>query len=275
MVLLLSAAWLALSACAHRPVKPVMLTGVTASSLTRQDADPWRAVMGTRVMYVGELHDDAAHHAFELRLVQALARAKVDFVVGWEMFDRYRQPSLDAWQRGQLTQAQLFQRTGFERSWASYSPWYARILQETRRLRVENLALNAPPALAHKVAQGQALMPEERAALPKGFRVDPGAFRHFVQMMGGTRHPGVTESSLRRFFAAQSLWDQTMASAILEFCQDHPETKVVVLTGRGHVDGGYGIPYFVAQKAPQLPQLILEPVTLRAQRQTSHDAHAD
>ena len=59
-------------------------------------------------------------------------------------------------------------------------------------------------------------------------------------------------------FAAQNLWDQTMAGTILEFREKHPESKVVVLTGRGHVSGGYGIPFFVSQKA-RYRQLVLLP----------------
>ena len=62
----------------------------------------------------------------------------------------------------------------------------------------------------------------------------------------------------RRFFAAQNAWDQTMASRILEFKRQNPKIRLVVLTGRGHVSGGYGIPFYVRQKA-NLPQLILLP----------------
>ena len=132
---------------------------------------------------------------------------------------------------------------------------YARILDETRRSGIRNLALNARPALVHKVAQGIPLTPAERRELPRGFSSDEGAFRNFTRMMG--THPGMAAKSLRRFFDAQSLWDQTMASSILEFHTRAPQTKVLVLTGRGHVERGYGIPYFVHQKAPDLRQLVL------------------
>ncbi|MBV8900075.1 MAG: ChaN family lipoprotein [Verrucomicrobia bacterium] len=247
---------LLLGAYAQEPAHPRVLTGVTPGMLAGHDAGFWQAVSRAEVIYVGEIHDNPGDHRFEAGLIKALARNRVPFVVGWEMFDRSQQPALDAWQRGELTRTQLFQQTGFQRAWAAYSPWYARILDETRRSAVRNLALNARPALVHKVSQGTPLTSAETRELPRGFSADEGALRNFTRMMG--THPGMARSSLKRFFDAQSLWDQTMASVILEFHAREPQTKVVVLTGRGHVERGYGVPYFVKQKA-HLEQLVLLP----------------
>jgi uncharacterized iron-regulated protein len=247
---------LLLSAYAQEPANPRVLAGVTPGILAGHDAGFRQAVNRAEVIYVGEIHDNPGDHRFEARLIKALARHRVPLVVGWEMFDRSQQPALDAWQRGQLTRTQLFQQTGFQRAWATYSPWYARILDETRRLGIRNLALNARPALAHKVSQGMKLTPAETRELPRGFSTDEGAFRNFTRMVG--THPGMAANSLRRFFDAQSLWDQTMASVILDFHAREPQTRLVVLTGRGHVERGYGIPYFVTQKA-HLEQLVLLP----------------
>jgi uncharacterized iron-regulated protein len=71
-------------------------------------------------------------------------------------------------------------------------------------------------------------------------------------------HPGMQENDLSRFFAAQNLWDQTMAKTILEFRQKYPKTKLLVLTGRDHVKGGFGIPNYVSQKS-SAKQLVLFP----------------
>jgi uncharacterized iron-regulated protein len=49
-----------------------------------------------------------------------------------------------------------------------------------------------------------------------------------------------------------------MASRILDFERRNPEVQLLVLTGRGHVSGGYGIPFYVRQKA-HLKQLIILP----------------
>jgi uncharacterized iron-regulated protein len=94
------------------------------------------------------------------------------------------------------------------------------------------------------------------ALLPSGFIADSGAYKNFVALMG--EHPGVEVTDLRRYFDAQNVWDQTMANRILEFKRRNPKVKLVVLTGRGHVFGGYGIPFYLKQKA-DLKQLVLFP----------------
>ena len=82
--------------------------------------------------------------------------------------------------------------------------------------------------------------------IPTGFVATEGGYRNFVAMMGD--HPGMNETDQRRFFAAQNAWDQTMASRILDFERRNPGVRLLVLTGRGHVSGGYGIPFYVDRK---------------------------
>ncbi|HEY0791457.1 MAG TPA: ChaN family lipoprotein [Chthoniobacterales bacterium] len=248
---------LALPGCVQwGTVKPVVRTDVTVAEFAATPAPVPETVRAADVIYVGEIHDDSGHHAYEAKLIQTLAQARLPFVVGWEMFGRSQQALLDRYDRHRLSQLQLIRATGFQRSWAVYSPWYGRILEETRRYKIANLPLNAAPALVHKVARGEPLTPEEQAQLPKGFHAQKGAFQNFAAMMGA--HPGVGTGDLHRFFAAQSVWEQTMAAAIVEFRVAHPSTRVVVLTGRGHLQDGFGIPAYVAQKL-NVHQLVLFP----------------
>jgi uncharacterized iron-regulated protein len=110
--------------------------------------------------------------------------------------------------------------------------------------------------LAHKVALGEPLSPDEKKQIPTEFRIATGAYRHFVGLLG--EHPGMNARELPRFFAAQNVWDQTMAKAILVFNKRNPGTKFVVLTGRGHVQDGFGVPNYVHQKSTA-KQLVLMP----------------
>jgi len=222
----------------------------------QESAALWPAVARAKVIYVGETHDKAMDHAYELRLVRGMIRRRIAFAIGWEMFDYTQQALLDAWDRGAISLQQLFRETGFDRGWAIYSPIYARILETARRSARNNVALNAPPTLVRKVAHGQKLSRQERALLPRDFTTNQAAYQNFVSLMG--EHPGLTAEHLRSFFAAQNVWDQTMADRILRFERLRGETKLLVLAGRGHVAGGFGIPYYVGQKKP-LQQLILLP----------------
>jgi uncharacterized iron-regulated protein len=216
----------------------------------------WRAVAEANVIYVGETHDKQTDHAYELRLVRGMIRRRMAFAIGWEMFDQTQQALLDAWDRGAISLHQLFRDTGFDRSWAPYSPVYAKILETAQRSARNSVALNAPPGLVRKVAHGQPLSRQEQSLLPHGFMSNQAAYRNFVSLIG--EHPGLPAGHHRSFFAAQNVWDQTMADRILQFERLQSGTKLVVLAGRGHVADGFGIPFYVGQKGA-LQQLILLP----------------
>jgi uncharacterized iron-regulated protein len=216
----------------------------------------WNRMADAEVVYVGETHSSRKDHTYELELIRGMIRRRIQFAVGWEMFDRTQQSDLDRFNEGKLSLAELFARTGFEKSWAIYSPLYAKILETTAHAKIPNLGLNAPTALAHKVALGEPLSPDEKKQIPTEFRIATGAYRHFVGLLG--EHPGMNAGELPRFFAAQNVWDQTMAKTILEFNKRNPGTKLVVLTGRGHVQDGFGVPNYVHQKSTA-KQLVLMP----------------
>jgi uncharacterized iron-regulated protein len=216
----------------------------------------WSRIADAEVIYVGETHSSREDHAYELELIRAMIRRRIQFAVGWEMFDRTQQSDLDQFNDGRLSLAELFARTGFAKSWATYSPLYAKILETTAHAHVLNIALNAPAALAHKVAMGEPLSPGEKRQVPIDFRIPPGAYRHFLQLLG--EHPGMKAGDLPHFFAAQNIWDQTMAKTILEFHKRNPGTKLLVLTGRGHVQDGFGVPSYAHQKSAA-KQLVLLP----------------
>jgi uncharacterized iron-regulated protein len=221
-----------------------------------REGEFWTRIADAKVIYIGETHDSRRDHEYELALIRSMIRSRMHFVVGWEMFERSQQCELDRFNERRMPLAELLARTGFEKSWGSYSPLYARILEVTAHARIPNIGLNAPTTLAHKIAEGEPLSFNEKKQIPKEFQVPAGAYRHFVQLLG--EHPGMKQHDLPRFFAAQNLWDQTMARTILEFHKKNLATKLVVLTGRGHVQGEFGIPDYVRQKS-SAKQLVLLP----------------
>jgi uncharacterized iron-regulated protein len=239
--------WLCLVSCASR-------SGTKQIASAILDEQFWHALEKADVIYVGETHDDPVDHRYELELIGGLLKRKMKFAIGWEMFDETQQGIMDAWASRAFSLKEMLTKTEFQKHWGIYSPVYEQILQIAGNAGVPNLALNAPPELARKIARGEPLTSKERAMIPVGFIATEQSYRNFVAMMGN--HPGVNETDLRHFFDAQNVWDQRMASRILEFKGRNPKVKLVVLTGRGHLSGGYGIPFYVRQKA-DLKQTIL------------------
>lgn len=239
--------------CAFRNHQPVAFERVATKG---NDSKLWNSISAIDVLYVGEVHNDQRNHAYELELVKSALAHNIRVAVGWEMFSRIDQPLLDEFDRRQIPLEQLLDQSGFKKSWGLYSPVYAKILATTVANGIPNVGLNATNTLVHHVAMGQTLSQDERRQVPTGYRVYSGAFENFVNLLGD--HPGVAAADLHRYFEAQNIWDQTMADSILEFHRKNPGTKLIVLAGRAHVQGGFGVPGYVRQKA-NLRQLVLFP----------------
>ncbi len=222
----------------------------------------WDQLAPARVIYIAETHSSNSDHEYQLDVLKGLKARGTDFTVAWEMFDFSQQPALDAWGAHRISTENLLQQTDFQQHWGTFSVMYEKILRWTQAEGIASLALNAPAILSHKLALGLPLTAEERAELPGGFHPLNGGFEHFAEQMAQNPHPGANPEN---FYKAQLLWDQTMASRIVEFIDSHPASKLVVLIGRGHVDGGFGVPAFVSQKTGAA-QLVVYPQGVQKER---------
>ncbi|MCK7515243.1 MAG: ChaN family lipoprotein [Desulfobacterales bacterium] len=67
---------------------------------------PLVAAMAQReAVLLGEQHDDADHHRWQLQMLAALHAQRPNMVIGFEMFPRRVQPALDRWVAGELHDA--------------------------------------------------------------------------------------------------------------------------------------------------------------------------
>ena len=225
----------------------------------------WQQISPTRVLYIPEVHNSNNDHEYQFDVMKGLKARNLPFVIGWEMFDETQQPLLDQWNNHQISTEELLEKTDWQRHWGVQSVLYEKMMRWSQGEGVSSLALNAPQTLSHKTATSGEFTPEERALLPNGFRPLPGGYEHFAEQMNQNPHGGMAGANLQNFYKAQLVWEQTMASRVLEFLAAHPDGKLVVLLGRGHVDGGFGVPAYVHQKS-DAAQLVLYPGKPPAER---------
>ena len=62
---------------------------------------------GVQAVFIGEIHDQASHHAAQLQVVRALHEAGVPVSIGLEMFREDGQAELDRWRAGELEEASI------------------------------------------------------------------------------------------------------------------------------------------------------------------------
>lgn len=234
---------------------------MTESPAQMESSDAFRALVGADVVYLGEQHDSAADHATQLDIITALYAENSDVAIALEMVQRPFQPALDAYLAGELDEAELIIESEYDQRWGFPWEFYAPILRFAQAHQLPVVALNAPSEISRKVArQGLDSLEGEdfRYILPiSEIDTQNEAYQELVRSPFSA-HSSHGTFNFENFFAAQVLWDETMAMTVAEFRQANPETQVIVLAGQGHVVYGYGIPDRVARRlGDELEQQIV------------------
>lgn len=226
----------------------------------------WAAIPGDGplVVFVAETHDNKIHHAIQTDVVRALMRKHPGRVgLGLEMFPVPTQPILDAYAAGEIDAATLVARSDWEEIWGFDFALYAPMLELVALQGAPIAALNAPRELTRKIAKkGVAgLSDEERAALPASFGAQNPEHRAMIDEILAAVHE-MDEATFERFYAAQVVWDATMAQSLARFIEANPELRAaVVVAGGYHVYRGLGIPFRLEAELGSAPrQVILIPV---------------
>ena len=210
------------------------------------------------VVLVGEYHDNADHHLWQLQVIAALHAAGAPVVIGLEMLPRSAQPVLDEWVAGHLSTDEFLRRSQWREYWNFEPQLYLPILQYARINGIALIALNVDRDLVRKVRkQGwDEVLEEEREgvsdpAAPQAGYVDVLA-ESFA--MHGSGHGSAAmaaqgqaeirnDPDFRRFVESQLLWDRAMAEAIRIRLQQPSPALVVGLMGSGHLMNRHGVPH--------------------------------
>jgi uncharacterized iron-regulated protein len=212
-------------------------------------------------VFVGEIHDSAPGHRFELELLQALAQRGRPVVLALEMFERDVQPALDAYLSGETDEATMLRQA---RPWSNYAADYRPLVEFARARGWPVVASNAPRQIAAEVSRsGLAAL----ASLPPGRRdwtarsVDCPAGRYrakfFEELGQGEGHGGraLSDQRLRRLFESQCLKDETMAETVV--ARLSPGALVVHLNGAFHTDQRLGLAAAVVRRRPSARLMVI------------------
>jgi uncharacterized iron-regulated protein len=209
-----------------------------------------------RVVLLGEDHDDAEHHRWQLHTIAALHARQPRLALAFEMFPRRVQPVLDRWSAGELTEEQFLTRSDWANVWGHDPQLYMPIFHFARMHRIPMIALNVERSLVRRVgAEGwDAVPPAERegvgapAAAPAPYLsfLYESYLAHLPEAQRPRRAP--TDEDLRgvqfrRFVQSMQIWDRAMAQAIVERLSAGHTPLVVAIMGAGHLRSGHGVPH--------------------------------
>lgn len=217
-----------------------------------------------RVVFVGESHDNVAHHDLQRRVLEGLARRNPGRVaLGMEMFQRPFQGALDAYTRQELDEAAMLEKAEYGTRWGFDFGFYRPMVELMRLQGSRVLALNAPKELTGRISKVgfEGLEPAERQKLPPVVEEKSAEHYQMVRAAFDSFHSGMTDETFQKFYEAQVTWDATMAEGVVEFLEANPQTThVVVVAGMFHVQYALGIPLRLKLLDERLSYGIVIPV---------------
>ncbi|MDY6851060.1 MAG: ChaN family lipoprotein [Thermodesulfobacteriota bacterium] len=219
---------------------------------TGQDLTPGELTAGLAlagIVFIGEMHRHPLQHRHQLEIIKGLWERNRNLVLGLEVFARPRQDLLDRWVAGKMKEHEFKEKLQDGILNRSTLEVYFALLDWAREKQVPILALNAPRAVAAQVARSglAGLTEKQRRNTAKDIRLGPEAYK---QRVGRAFHGHATAGGLDNFFAAQVVWDETMAETLTDYLSSEAGQgrRAVVICGNEHIFYGYGVPNRVARR---------------------------
>lgn len=187
----------------------------------------------SRVVIIGESHDNHNHHAAQLFVIKALHEAGLDLAIGFEMFRTDAQGALDRWVAGDMPEGafeEVYADHWDPRLWPLYSP----IFFFAEEKGIPMVGLNVPRSIVSQVARRgyETLSDSQREELGVvTCDVDQKYQSLIARVMGNKKRGG---ASFGRFCQAQVVWDTAMAQNALAYLEQNPRKTIALLAGSFH-----------------------------------------
>jgi uncharacterized iron-regulated protein len=196
-----------------------------------------------KIVYVGESHDNFAHHHVQLEILRGLYKQTGKIAIGMEMFQRPFQKVLDDYTSGAIDERTFLKRSEYFKRWDVDYNLYKPILDFARAQRLPVVALNVRREIVDKVGRTgiDSLSAEEKREVPDKLDLSDEEYRSRLKQVF-ERHQGAEKKNFDFFHQAQVLWDESMAESADRFLQSRPDYRMIVLAGGGHLQHGSGIP---------------------------------
>lgn len=220
--------WVVPSAARSQPVDPAAVLERMASQ---------------QVVLLGEAHDSAEDHRWQLQALTQLQARRPRMAIGFEMFPRRVQPVLDQWVAGSLAETEFLKQAEWDKVWGFDARDYLPLFHFARMNRIPMLALNVERGVVDAVGkQGYDAMPEAQRENVGRPAAPTEAYRKQLRAVFD-HHPAKArgEAAFPRFVEAQTFWDRAMAEVIAAHLRKEPDALVVGIMGAGHVRNGQGV----------------------------------
>ena len=281
-------ALLVLSSCSHSPGNvqqmesanpvsqaPAGMEQLSMFSGSTGEAYDWQQLLAAMdaadVIIIGESHTDGRGHAIQAKIISAAGQRWDGLTVSLEEFDRSQQSVLDAYERGELSGAEVKATRSFVMPTVrdNWLEWNLPKLEAARQAGTPLLASNAPLKYSRMVRnKGCDNLPDLSADELALFECpavaeDPAYKARFVTKLTRAikNNKPVSLKPLQaeqtdKMFQAHRVWDATMAASIAKARADGAD-KVLHVVGGFHSDFNGGLVQELRFRDPDSRVLVI------------------
>lgn len=230
-------------------VTPVMAPIVVETEKTATLQELVAKLRKERLVYVGETHTAFGDHLLQLEVLRGMAEKPQGLALGVEWFQKRFQPVLDDYLTGRIDEAEMLRLTEYYDRWRFDYRLYRPIIRFAKEKGIPIIALNASRELTSAISRmGINDLPAElRQELPDSYDVSDKVYEEALRETFA-QHPVGEDGDFQRFLEVQLTWDESMAQRVADYLKADPVGRMLVLAGRGHIDGRNGIPNRVTRR---------------------------
>ncbi len=229
---------------------------------------------GRSVVLLGEHHDNAEHHRWQLQMLAGLHVANKNLAVGFEMFPRRMQGVLDRWVAGELSEREFLKEVEWDKYWRFDADLYMPLFHYARMNGIPIYALNVERDLIRKVgAKGwEGVTDDEREGITQPAPPSEGYQLMLASVFSqhGSKHPGsegdldkealkaiIAMPAFQNFVDSQQVWDRAMAQEIARVVVQQKPDMFIAIMGSGHMMNFHGVPHQLADLGIEQPAVLV------------------
>jgi uncharacterized iron-regulated protein len=214
-----------------------------------------------KIIYIGEVHDQYAHHLTQLEIIKAMYDKNTRITIAMEMFDRDYQPIIDNYINDKISEREFLKDSRYFKTWGYDYNLYRNIILFAKTNNIPIIALNIEHCLVDKVSKTGlvSLTDAERDKVPNDIDLSDKEYSKRLKEIFNTHKRNQLFISFMEkdfdhnlrfsyFFEAQILWDEYMAESIYLYLKDNIDRQIIVIAGNGHISYGSGIPNRVKRR---------------------------
>jgi uncharacterized iron-regulated protein len=211
-----------------------------------------------RVIYIGESHDQISHHLTQLEIIKRIHAEEPNIAIGMEFFQQPFQQYMEEFIKGDIDEREFLNKTEFFTRWRIDYRHYRPIILFAREHSIPLVALDVLEEIQRKVGKSgiDSLNSQEKKHLPDDIDRSNKKYREFLLSIYN-RHPTTDSQVFDNFIDVQLMRDEAMAQATADFMDKHPDKRMIVLAGGGHLVYGYGIPQRVTRRLVKADSAIV------------------